>query len=172
MVELHPKTRKLLDLFARAEYGTELSYARILQETDCDLVEGDRQRIYTVIRRLERDHRRTLLNLRGYGYKVADPNEFVKSMRVRTTRAKRHISLARRTGEATPLDRLTDGERQVVADQMAFNAHVWQALKEQSVWNRTTDDRVSRVEAELRELRELRGLAGPVVEGEATEEAA
>lgn len=170
MFELHAKTKKLLDLFASAEYGTEFSYAHILQESGCDLMQGDRQRIYTVVRRLERDHRRTLLNLRGRGYKIAQPGEHVESMRVRAGKAKRHVSLARRTGDATPLDLLTDTERRSLADQMAFNAHVVQALKYQSAWNRTQDDRIAAIEAEVRRLKGQRDLQ--VVEGEATEEAA
>lgn len=169
MFDLHPKTRKLLDLFATADYGKEFSYAEILSRTECDLLEGERQRVYTVIRRLERDHRRTLLNVRGRGYKVALPGEHVLSMRVRTARATRHVVLARRTGEATPMDRLSEDERQLMANQLAFNSHVWQTLRDQSVWNRSTDDRIARVEAELRELRARRVDA---VEGDAVEDAA
>lgn len=168
MFELHPKTKKLLERFASADYGTEFSYAQILQETDCDLLDGDRQRIYTVIRRLERDHRRTLMNLRGRGYKVAEPGEHVESMRIRSGRAKRHMALARRTGDATPLDLLDDTERRTLADQMAFNSHVVQALRYQSSWNRQQDDRIAEIEAELRKLRGV----PEVIEGEATEEGA
>lgn len=170
MFELHAKTKKLLECFASADYGTEFSYAEILQKTGCDLVESDRQRIYTVVRRLERDHRRTLMNLRGRGYKVARPAEFVESARVRTGRAKRHVSLAKRTLDATPLDLLNDVERRTHADQMAFNSQVVQALKYQSVWNASQDDRIAAIEAELRELRGKPDLE--VIEGSAVEEAA
>lgn len=166
MFELHPKTKKLLEEFAAADYGAEFSYAEILQSTGCDLLDGDRQRIYTVIRRLERDHRRTLMNLRGRGYRVAKPGEHVESMRVRTGRAKRHMALARRTGDATPLDLLDDSERRTLADQMAFNSHVVQALRYQSSWNRDQDERIAAIEDELRQLR-----SRDVVEGVAFDEA-
>ncbi len=170
MFELHIRTRKLLDLFAAADYGTEFTYAEILQKTGCDLLEGgNRQRVYTAIRRLERDHRRTLLNLRGRGYKVAKPAEHVEAMRVRAGRAKRHMSLARRTGDATPLDLLDDRERRALADQLAFNTHVVGALRFQSAWNRSQDDRIAAIEEDLRELR---GRPPEAIEGDATEEVA
>lgn len=165
MFEIHPKTKKLLHLFANADYGTEFSYALILQETGCDLVEDDRQRIYTVVGRLERDHHRTLLNVRGMGYKVAQPNEFVGSMRVRNGRAKRHVSLARRTGDAAPREMLTDPERQELTDQMAFVARVNQAFLQQSQWNYRTTERIAMIEEELRELRSREtSIEGSVVE--------
>ena len=82
MFELPPKTKRMLEFFASVPYGTETTYAKILQDTDCDLMDGDRRYVYTVVARLERDHQRTLRNQRGRGYKVAEPGEFVDSARV------------------------------------------------------------------------------------------
>lgn len=167
MFELAPATKKLLKLFSDAEYGREFTYAEILKETGCDLVERDRQRIYTVVRRLERDHRRTLLNLRGRGYKVALAREHVSSMRIRGGKAKKQVSLARRTGEATPLDRLDDMQRRELVDQMAFNAYVVDAFRHQSRWNYNQDQRILAIE---QELKALRGRDPAVIEGEVVEE--
>lgn len=164
MFELAPKTEKLLGLFASSDYGTEFSYEKILSETGCDLREGDRQRIYTVVRRLERDHRRTLLNLRGRGYKVAQPGEFVGSMRVRAGRAKTQIVLAERTGQATPLELLNDIESREHADYGVFVSRVKQAFAYQTAWNAQQDRRIAEIERKL-------GMDNPAtIEGDAVED--
>lgn len=156
MFELAAKTRKLLDLFVNAEYGTTITYAQILRETDCDIMEGDRQRIYTVLRRLERDHEKTLLNLRGVGYKVANPNEFVASMMVRKGRAGKQIQLARRTGDATPIGLMAPADVQTWAD-----AQAWMGRAEQIIAHH--DRRIERLER-------LQGITDePAVEGNAEE---
>lgn len=166
MFELASKTKRLLAMFEKAPYGAEFTYAQILQETECDLMEGDRQRIYTVVRRLERDHRRTLLNLRGRGYKVARPGEFVSAMRVRGGKARRQIVLASRTGNAAPLELLKDGESRDLADYQAFTSRVQAAFKVQTVWNEQQDERLRQIEQRLG-ITEAATVEGDAVEDDA-----
>lgn len=155
MFQLSPKTRRLLGLFVDAEYGAEFTYAEILHETECDLMESDRQRVYSVNRILERDHRRTLLNLRGRGYKVAHPREHVEAMTIRKRRAGNQIELATRTGQATAIEMLDDGELRTFADTQVAISRVAQALQYH-------DQRLARIEQKL-------GLNEPAVEGDAEE---
>jgi len=162
MFELHPKTKKLLELFATAPYGTTFTYAEILQATDCDLMEGDRQRIYTVLRRLERDHQRTLLNQRGTGYKVADPTEHVSSMLVRKGRAGRQIQLAQRTSSATNLDHLNSVQVQTWADATAWISRASQILAHHDRRIERLEERMNRVDPD--------GVEEPPVNGSAEEE--
>lgn len=156
MFQLSPKTRRLLALFTDADYGTEFTYAEILQETECDLMEGDRGRVYSVNRILERDHRKSLLNMRGRGYKVAHPRDHAGSMTLRKHRAGKQIELAARTGEATAIDRLNEQELRTFADTQVAISRVAQALQYH-------EKRLARIEKRL-------GLTDePVVEGEAEE---
>lgn len=156
MFQLSPKTRRLLALFIDADYGAEFTYAEILQETECDLLETDRQRVYSVNRILERDHRRSLLNIRGRGYKVAHPREHAESMTIRKHRAGKQIQLAARTGQATAIEQLTEGELRTFADTQVAISRVAQALQYH-------EQRLARIEQKL-------GLADePAVEGEAEE---
>ena len=156
MFQLSPKTRRLLALFVNADYGREFTYAEILQETECDLLEGDRQRVYSVVRVLEREHRKTLLNMRGRGYKVAHPREHVESMGIRKRRAGKQIVLATRTGQATALEHLSEQEVRSLADTQVAISRVAQALQYH-------DQRLARIEQHL-------GIAeDPPVDGEAEE---
>lgn len=116
MFAMAPETRRLLELFRDAEYGAEFSYAEILNETGCDLAGGHRQRVYTVNDHLERDHLRSLVNIRGVGYKIAHPREHTDSMRARKQRAGRQIVKAKRTGQATDLSALTEIETREWSD--------------------------------------------------------
>lgn len=156
MFKLSPKTRRLLDLFVNADYGTEFTYAEILKETECDLLESDRQRIYSVNRILERDHRKSVLNMRGHGYKVAHPREHSESMKLRKHRAGKQIQLAQRTGSATNIALLSSQETQVLADMQVWVSRVSQALQYH-------DNRLSRIEKRLGIVDE------PAVEGVAEE---
>jgi hypothetical protein len=161
MFELAPKTRKLLDLFVNADYGDSFTYGEILQATGCDLMEADRQRTYTVVRRLERDHEKTLLNQRGVGYKVANPNEHVSSMMVRKGRAGKQIQLARRTGSATPVGMLSPAEVTTWVD-----AQAWMGRAEQIIAHH--DRRIDRLEARLDRV-DPEGAAQITVNGTAVE---
>lgn len=116
MFQLQPKTRHLVELFMDAPYGTEFTYAQILQATECDVTDVDRQRIYRVIHILERDHQRTLLNNRGRGYRVAQPGEFADSMMSRRRRAGTQIEKAIHTGNGAPTTQMSDSERQRLTD--------------------------------------------------------
>lgn len=157
MFELAPATRKLLTLFVEADYGTVFTYAAILAETECDLTGPDRSRIYTVIRRLELDHERTLMNVRGSGYKVALPSEHVASMQVRRERAGQQVALARRTGSATSVARLGSDDRVALVNIVSHLGRIEQAIG-------AHDARLEAIERHL-------GLgAGDVVDGEARDE--
>lgn len=159
MFELHPKTTKLLELFVDAEYGTSFTYGEILQATECDLLEGDRQRIYTVLRRLERDHQRTLVNLRGIGYKIAHPAEHVSSMMVRKGRAGRQVQLAQRTGSATNLDMLDTTQVQSWADATAWISRASQILAHHDRRIERLEERMNRVDPEGEEEPPVNGTA-------------
>lgn len=156
MFQLSPKTRRLLALFVEADYGAEFTYAQILQKTECDLLDSDRQRIYSVVRILERDHRKSLLNIRGRGYKVAHPREHVEAMTLRKHRAGKQIELAARTGQATAIEQLSESELRTFADAQVAISRVAQALEYH-------EQRLARIEQQL-------GIAeAPAVEGEAEE---
>jgi hypothetical protein len=142
MFQLSPKTRRLLALFADADYGAEFTYAEILQETECDLVESDRQRVYSVNRILERDHRKSLMNIRGRGYKVAHPREHAEAMTIRKHRAGKQIQLATRTGQATAIEQLSEQELRTFADTQVAISRVAQALLYH-------DQRLARIEQKL-----------------------
>jgi len=142
MFELAAKTKKLLDLFVNAPYGTTFTYGQILQATGCDLSEQDRQRIYTVRDHLERNHQKTVLNLRGLGYKVAEANQHFDSMMVRKGRASRQVALARRTGAATNLSLLDRDEVKTLSD-----AQAWMSRAEQILLHH--DRRIERLEARM-----------------------
>ena len=161
MFELHPKTKKLLELFASAPYGAAFTYGEILHETECDLMGADRQRIYTVLRRLERDHQKTLINQRGIGYRIAEPSEHVGSMMVRKGRAGRQIQLADRTGTATNLDLLNPGQVQTWADATAWISRASQVLAHH-------DRRIERLEARMNRV-DPEGVETPPVDGSAEE---
>lgn len=156
MFRLSPKTRRLLALFVEADYGSEFTYAEILNATECDLLEGDRQRIYSVVRILERDHRKTLVNMRGRGYKVPHPRDHPESMTQRKHRAGKQIELAARTGQATALELLSEGELRTFADTQVAISRVAQALQYH-------ESRLARIEQQL-------GLTDePAVDGSAEE---
>lgn len=157
MFELAPATRKLLALFRDADYGTMFPYAEILEATECDVMGSDRSRIYTVNRRLELDHDRTLLNVRGQGYKVALPSEHVGSMQVRRERAGKQVALARRTGSAAPVALLDDDDRRTLVNIVGHLGRIEQAIG-------AHDARLEAIERHL-------GLQVDVVDGEATEDA-
>jgi hypothetical protein len=168
MFEMSDKTKLLLDLFLDAEYGDEFTYAEIAEKTGCDVASADRQRVYSVNRVLERDHLRSLLNLRGRGYKVAHPREHVDSMSVRRQRAGTQIERAARTGDATRIDLLGPADMRSLTD-----ARVWVSRVEQAL--RHHDARLERLERVLgvETPREVEGTAedasagvdGPVAGG-------
>lgn len=162
MFELAAKTKKLLDLFASAPYGTTFTYGQILQATNCDLIERDRQRIYTVIRHLERYHQKTLLNLRGIGYKVAEPNQHVDSMMTRKGRASRQVALARRTGSATPLDLLDRNEVKTWSDAQAWMSRAEQILAHHDRRIERLEARMNRVDPVGKKPLEIEGTAEDV----------
>jgi hypothetical protein len=142
MFQLAPKTRSLLEFFLDAPYGAEFTYEEIQEATECDAQDEDRQRVYSVNRILERDHRRTLLNMRGRGYKVALPREHVESMGVRKRRAGTQIELAQRTSAATNISLLNDSEVQTWSDMTAWVSRVAQALQHH-------DRRIANIEKHL-----------------------
>lgn len=159
MFQLAPKTKKLLALFATADYGTEFSYAEIRAKSDCDLLDTDRQRVYSVIRVLEREHNKTLTNVRGRGYIVTPPNQFVMEGEGRHRRARKQIGLAARTLSAVPIALLDPIETRVLSDQQVFNQRIAQAFANH-------EERIARLEERL-------GMQDDLpIEGEATEEAA
>lgn len=159
MFQMSPKTRKLLDLFLDADYGTAFTYAEILDRTGCDLMGEDRQRIYSVVKVLEREHQRTLANLRGRGYRVALPHETVNLVQERKRRAGHHLVLAKRTGESANISRLDENQTRELVNELVHLSRVSQALK---VRVDEHEDRISRIEREI-------GLKGEEVEGSAEE---
>ena len=166
MFELAPETKKLLDLFAK---GGLRHRVQLCGDSASDRLRSRGRRSsadYTVIRRLERDHCRTLLNLRARGYKVARPGEFVTSMRVRGGKAKRQIVLAKRTEAATPWDLLSEMEGQELTDYSVFVSRVDQAFARVDRELSSQDRRIAAIEDELRERRNQH----PVIEGDAVEE--
>lgn len=163
MFELHEKTKALLNLFEKAPYGTSFTYAQILNETECDVAGPDRHRILTVNRRLEKNSRKTLMNMRGVGYKIADPGEHVDSMRHRGDRAKTQLVRAKRTGEATPLEMLDDVGLATLTDQQVFNARVMQAFS-------VVSQRFSKHEKRLEVLEREIGIEPPADANGTTEE--
>lgn len=162
MFELAPKTKKLLELFIAAPYGATFTYAEILHKTGCDLMERDRQRIYTVIRHLERSHQKTLLNQRGLGYKVAQPNQHVDSMMIRKGRASRQVALARRTGAATPIDLLSSDEVRTWADAQAWMSRAEQMLLHHNRRIEQLEARMNRVDPDGSNTSEIEGTAEEV----------
>lgn len=128
MFTLAPETKRLLDLFLDAQYGTVFSYGQILKETGLDVMEKDRGRIYSVNRILERDHMRSVLNVRGVGYKVALPQEHRVSMAIRKGRAGSQIERAIKTGGAANIALLDPVETQTLADMTVHMTRVHQAL--------------------------------------------
>lgn len=128
MFQLQQKTKDLIRLFVEADYGTEFTYAQILAETECDVMEKERHRIYTAVGVLEREHRKTLVNLRGRGYKVALPGEHAQEMLGRKRRVRKQVGLATRTGKATPLERLNDSELRSFADAQVAIGRLAQAV--------------------------------------------
>lgn len=135
-------TKALLDYFLRLDYGDVARYAVILDETGCDVTAGARSRIYSVVRRLEAEHDRTLVNVRGVGYRVALPAEHVNVMSIRKGRAGRQIELAQRTGKATSLQHLDAGESQRLSDAMNHLSRISQAVTYH-------DRRIERIERHL-----------------------
>jgi hypothetical protein len=142
MFEMAAETKALLDYFLRLDYGDVARYAVILEETGCDVAAGDRSRIYSVVRRLEAQHDRTLVNVRGLGYKVAQPAEHVDVMTIRKGRAGRQIELAQRTGKATSLRHLDTTEAQRLSDAMNHLSRISQAVD-------FHDRRIERIERHL-----------------------
>jgi hypothetical protein len=166
MFEIHPDTQKLLDLFCDADYGQMFSYAKIRQETGVDLME-DRQRIYTVNKRLQKDHLRTLRNVRGQGYKVALPGEHRVSADERIIRSRKQVGRGLETIKATPFSLLTDEESRESSDVGARMSMIVRAFEQQSLWNRQQDRRLKRIEKRLNI-----DHVDEVIEGEAIEEEA
>jgi hypothetical protein len=149
-------TKKLLALFLAADYGTTLTYPEITERTGLDAAGKDRQRVYSVLRVLERDHRRTLQCVRGVGYKVANPAEHVESMSIRRARAGTQIEKANRTGKATNIALLSDVELTSLSDALVWCSRVEQALTQH-------DTRLGRIEAKL-------GIVHETVDGEVEHE--
>lgn len=146
MFQLSPKTRKLLDFFIEADYGDEFSYAEILATTGCDLLGKDRQRIYTVVKILEREHKRSLANMRKRGYKVAFPHENIDLMQERKRRASHHLQLARRTGDSTNIAKLDENQTRELADELVHLSRVQQALAHRMEEH---ERRIKRIETEI-----------------------
>lgn len=142
MFQLAPKTKRLVDLFADAEYGDSFTYAEILRETDCDVAGDDRTRIYSAIRVLEREHEKTLTNERGQGYLVTPPERFKDEIQGRIRTAGKQMIRAKHTGSAAPLSKLDDTQRR---ELVAVQTHV--AVLDQQM--RGINKRVERIEKVL-----------------------
>jgi hypothetical protein len=163
MFQLSPKTEKLVVLFASADYGVSFTYADILRTTDCDLLGADRQRVYSAIRVLEREHERTLSCDCGVGYTVTPPERFKAELEGRIRAAGKQMVRAKHTGEAAPLKRLDDVQRR---ELVAVQTHV--AVLDQQL--RGIAKRTARIEAALQ--REGIELDPPTIDGTAIEEIA
>lgn len=142
MFKLADDTKRLLDLFISTDYGTTLTYVDIVEKTGLDVSSEHRQRMYTVNNILERDHLRSIQNVRGVGYRVAHPREHVESISIRRRRAGRQISKASKTASATNISRLNSDESRELADAQVWVTRVEQALN-------FHDKRISAIEAKL-----------------------
>lgn len=156
MFQMAPKTQALLDYFLVLDYGDLARYGQILQATKCDVMDTDRSRVYSVVRRLENEHERTLLNERGVGYRVARPAEHLASMGIRKGRASRQIELAQKTGRATAVSLLDDDESRRLSDAMNHLSRISQAVAHHDVrldrierHDAHRDERMERIEKHL-----------------------
>lgn len=164
------------DLFSGAEVGRIFSIGEISAALGFDIT-NSRGPVYQGIALLqERDHR-TALNVRGEGYRIAAANEHVMLARERRTRAARQIRRGVRTLQGTRLAELTPSEL-AVHEQQAIRLdaherqlrahdkrlHVLEAAQQglsvrvdrEEARSSGTDERLARLERELRVLREER----------------
>lgn len=89
-----PRT-KVIEYVSGLDYREMVTY-ETLQTMLGDVTRGDAQNaVNRALRELESVHRKTLINVRGAGYRVAHPDESEKESSRHQTKAKRQIRKAR-----------------------------------------------------------------------------
>lgn len=93
-----------------APYGEVFPYEALTEILGVP-VQRVRHVVFTVTRRLEREAARTLENIRGHGYRIAEPHDHVELSSRRHQRSRRQLGHALRILQATPIALLTPEER-------------------------------------------------------------
>lgn len=162
------KWRPLYEHVRSLDYGTMLTYADL--DAFC---EGDsktnRWFVNATHKNLLRYDEKALLNIRGEGYKVATPEEFLTISRNHRLRGKRQTRKSWQTAEAAPLDKIKDPEvrkalrrqateMRAMESRLAYmesrQAKAEEAIKDVSRTQKETDaemrERIEALEAALR----------------------
>jgi hypothetical protein len=103
--------RIVLGLALAEKIGDTVTYGALEESLGRD-IRSDRGPIYRAMRRLERDHMRTLFAIPNVGYKVAHAAEHEGIVRSRQRRSRRQVSKGISVARATDRSALSTTERQ------------------------------------------------------------
>jgi hypothetical protein len=153
------KWRPLYEHAKALEHGASLTYAEMSAITGLDVAGADRWVIYAADRELQIHDHRALKNIRGVGYRIAEPEEHHGIVRERLRRSKRQVRKGILVGTSTDLARIKDPAAQRAVVQLTDH------LREVDSRMRYTERRLARVEASIDQVREeAAGAAGAMEE--------
>lgn len=148
--------RKLYEYLQNMPYGSLITYKELEDILESSPYEN-RCSIYRASKELERTAKRTLRNVRGQGYRVAEPKEHEGLALDQHRYARRRMGKAQRIISATERSMLTPEERARLSDLEARTGRIAQALKKhgqqiEDIQQRLDTDmevRLSRIEQAL-----------------------
>lgn len=156
--------RVLVDRYAETPHGELLTYAALGEALDLD-PEADRKAIRAAVRQagiiLLRDHSRSLVAVRGEGYRIAQPDEHVDLASRQQRRSGRALARASAQVEHVDLSALSDEGRSIV--HAAVSALAWQQQQirrldlRQRDLEQVVDTITTKVERTDEELAAMRG---------------
>jgi hypothetical protein len=123
-----PLWHSIYDHARELPYGALVSYQKLdnLLERDS---RSNRSAIYSAIKHLELNEKRTMMCIPKQGYKVAEPPEHLTLARKRRTRARRQVAMGIRTISATAREQLDSEQARRLDEFELYLGRVDQTLR-------------------------------------------
>ena len=155
--------RVVYDFVVDLPYGTDVKFETIAEQLDSD----DRSRAHRAVRRCNQEFTqqgkpRVLGSVRGVGYRVMQPADYVPAALSIQKQARRKMTSAVDLMRTAPLNDMEPAQRDWAHKVTMVMIDNELRLRSQEQWQQEADQR-------LRELEERAGLRTKVIEHEATE---
>jgi hypothetical protein len=110
-----PQWKYIYDVIKDREYGEEFSYVQLESMTGLQphVIQGLKKK---VDRELKKEHKKMLVNIRGFGYKVADPAEQMNAAKGHNGKARRQNDWAEELTKNMDTSKMTLEEKNNLKD--------------------------------------------------------